>query len=155
MMGSKNPGQSDFLTLKNIAQKSVDNTLIKLKKANDDYNNAKAQLDMLNDYYTEYQQKLTDALTLGIKGNELNNFNAFLFTIEKGILQQQQLLATLKMKQKQIIDKLNECQKKVKVYSNLLEKQQQQYLQQQNRLQQKLTDEFAQQQIARRILNEH
>ncbi|WP_294613743.1 flagellar export protein FliJ [uncultured Gilliamella sp.] len=154
-MGSKNPGQSDFLTLKNIAQKSVDNTLIKLKKANDDYNNAKAQLDMLNDYYTEYQQKLTDALTLGIKGNELNNFNAFLFTIEKGILQQQQLLATLKMKQKQIIDKLNECQKKVKVYSNLLEKQQQQYLQQQNRLQQKLTDEFAQQQIARRILNEH
>lgn len=154
-MGSKNPGQSDFLTLKNIAQKSVDNTLIKLKKANDDYNNAKAQLDMLNDYYTEYQQKLTDALTLGIKGNELNNFNAFLFTIEKGILQQQQLLATLKMKQKQIIDKLNECQKKIKVYSNLLEKQQQQYLQQQNRLQQKLTDEFAQQQIARRILNEH
>lgn len=154
-MGSKNPGQSDFLTLKNIAQKSVDNILIKLKKANDDYNNAKAQLDMLNDYYTEYQQKLTDALTLGIKGNELNNFNAFLFTIEKGILQQQQLLATLKMKQKQIIDKLNECQKKVKVYSNLLEKQQQQYLQQQNRLQQKLTDEFAQQQIARRILNEH
>ena len=154
-MGSKNPGQSDFLTLKNIAQKSVDNTLIKLKKANDDYNNAKAQLDMLNDYYTEYQQKLTDALTLGIKGNELNNFNAFLFTIEKGILQQQQLLATLKMKQKQIIDKLNECQKKVKVYSNLLEKQQQQYLQQQNRLQQKLTDEFAQQQLARRILNEH
>ena len=55
-MGSKNPGQSDFLTLKNIAQKSVDNTLIKLKKANDDYNNAKAQLDMLNVYYTEYQQ---------------------------------------------------------------------------------------------------
>lgn len=153
-MGSKNAGQPAFLTLKKLAQKSVDDMLLKLKKANEDYQNAKAQLDMLNDYYIEYQQKLADALALGIKGSELNNFNAFLFTIEKGIFQQQQLLVTLNMKQKQIIDKLNEYQKSVKVYTNLLEKQHRQYQQQQNRLQQKLTDEFAQQQLARRALNE-
>lgn len=154
-MITKNSGQLTFLTLKKLAQKSVDDTLIKLKKANENYHNAKAQLDVLNNYYIEYQQKLANALTLGIKGSELNNFNAFITTIEQGITQQQQLLITLNMKQKQITDKLNQCQKNLNTYETLLEKQHQQYQLQQNRLQQKLTDEFAQQQLARRILNEY
>lgn len=154
-MVTKNSGQLTFLTLKKLAQKSVDDTLIKLKKANENYHNAKAQLDVLNNYYIEYQQKLANALTLGIKGSELNNFNAFITTIEQGITQQQQLLITLNMKQKQITDKLNQCQKNLNTYETLLEKQHQQYQLQQNRLQQKLTDEFAQQQLARRILNEY
>lgn len=154
-MVTKDSGQLTFLTLKKLAQKSVDDTLIKLKKANENYHNAKAQLDVLNNYYIEYQQKLANALTLGIKGSELNNFNAFITTIEQGITQQQQLLITLNMKQKQITDKLNQCQKNLNTYETLLEKQHQQYQLQQNRLQQKLTDEFAQQQLARRILNEY
>ncbi|OCG23669.1 flagellar export protein FliJ [Gilliamella sp. wkB108] len=154
-MVTKNSGQLTFLTLKKLAQKSVDDTLIKLKKANENYHNAKVQLDVLNNYYIEYQQKLANALTLGIKGSELNNFNAFITTIEQGITQQQQLLITLNMKQKQITDKLNQCQKNLNTYETLLEKQHQQYQLQQNRLQQKLTDEFAQQQLARRILNEY
>ena len=40
-------------------------------------------------------------------------------------------------------------------YTTLLNKQYNKYLQQQNRLQQKLTDEFAQQQLARRLLSEY
>lgn len=154
-MISKNSSQLAFLTLKKLAQKSVDDTLLKLKKAKENYQNAKAQLDILNDYYHEYQQKLANALMLGIKGCELNNFNAFIATIENGITQQQQLLTTLNMKQKQITDKLNEYQRNLNTYTTLLQRQQQQYQQQQNRLQQKLTDEFAQQQFARKILNEY
>ncbi|OCG10316.1 flagellar export protein FliJ [Gilliamella sp. wkB178] len=154
-MINKNPSQLAFITLKKLAQKAVDDTLLKLKKANENYHNAKTQLDVLNGYYHEYQQKLADALTLGITGGELNNFNAFIATIEQGINQQQQLLVTLNMQQKQITAKFNQHQKQLNTYTTLLTKQQQQYQQQQNRLQQKLTDEFAQQQLARRIINEY
>ena len=152
---NKNPSQLAFLTLKKLAQKSVDDNLLKLKKANENQDKAQSQLNVLNDYYVEYQQKLNDALSGGIKGYELNNFNAFIATIEQGIEQQKKLLLTLDIKQKQITNQLNQSQKSLNTYTTLLSKQYNKYLQQQNRLQQKLTDEFAQQQLARRILSEY
>lgn len=154
-MNKQNPGQFAFLTLKKLAQKSVDNTLIKLKHAHDNQRNAQSQLNVLNDYYTEYQQRLNDALSNGIKGCELSNFNAFISAIEHGIEQQKKLLLTLDIKQKQITNELNQSQKNLNTFSTLLNKQHQKYMQQQSRLQQKMTDEFAQQQLARRALNEY
>ncbi|OCG45988.1 flagellar export protein FliJ [Gilliamella sp. Choc5-1] len=144
-----------FTTLKKLAQKSVDDNLMKLKKANENQQNAQSQLNVLTDYYVEYQQKLNNALSEGIKGNELNNFTLFIASIEQGIEQQKKLLLSLNIKQKQIIKNLNQSQKNVNTYTTLLSKQHNQYLRQQNRLQQKLTDEFAQLQLARRILNEY
>ncbi|OCG31029.1 flagellar export protein FliJ [Gilliamella sp. Choc4-2] len=152
---NKNSSQLAFLTLKKLAQKSVDDSLIKLKKATDNHQHAKSQLNILNNYYCEYQQKLSEALSEGIKGYELNNFNAFIASIEQGIAKQKKHLLTLDMKQKQITNQFNQSQKNLNTYKTLLNKQHYRYLQQQNRLQQKLTDEFAQQQLARRISNEY
>lgn len=45
--------------------------------------------------------------------------------------------------------------KSLKTYTTLLDKQDKKQMLQQSRLQQKLTDEFAQQQLTRRILNEY
>ncbi|MCT6867104.1 MAG: flagellar FliJ family protein, partial [Gilliamella apicola] len=108
---NENPSQLAFTTLKKLAQKSVDDNLLKLKKANENQDKAQSQLNVLNDYYVEYQQKLNDALSGGIKGYELNNFNAFIATIEQGIEQQKKLLLTLDIKQKQITNQLNQSQK--------------------------------------------
>lgn len=144
-----------FLTLKKLAEKSVDDKLIKLKYAHDNKCNAQSQLNVLNDYYEEYQQRLNDALSKGIKGAELSNFNSFLSAIELGIAQQKKLLLTLDIKQKQITNELNKSQKSLKTYTTLLDKQDKKQMLQQIRLQQKLTDEFAQQQLTRRILNEY
>lgn len=144
-----------FLTLKKLAEKSVDDKLIKLKYAHDNKSNAQSQLNVLNDYYEEYQQRLNKALSKGIKGAELSNFNSFLSAIELGIAQQKKLLLTLDIKQKQITNELNKSQKSLKTYTTLLDKQDKKQMLQQSRLQQKLTDEFAQQQLTRRILNEY
>ncbi|NUF27918.1 flagellar FliJ protein [Gilliamella bombicola] len=152
---NKNSSKIAFTTLKKLAQKSVDDYLIKLKKANENQQNAQSQLNVLTNYYAEYQQKLNSALSEGIKGSELNNFTLFIASIEQGIEQQKKLLLSLDIKQKQIIKNLNQSQKSLNTYSTLLNKQHNQYLRQQNRLQQKLTDEFAQLQLARRILNEY
>ncbi|WP_081300074.1 flagellar export protein FliJ [Gilliamella sp. Choc5-1] len=152
---NKHSSKIAFTTLKKLAQKSVDDNLMKLKKANENQQNAQSQLNVLTDYYVEYQQKLNNALSEGIKGNELNNFTLFIASIEQGIEQQKKLLLSLNIKQKQIIKNLNQSQKNVNTYTTLLSKQHNQYLRQQNRLQQKLTDEFAQLQLARRILNEY
>ncbi|MWP49029.1 flagellar export protein FliJ [Gilliamella sp. Lep-s21] len=152
---NKHSSKIAFTTLKKLAQKSVDDNLMKLKKANENQQNAQSQLNVLTDYYVEYQQKLNNALSEGIKGNELNNFTLFIASIEQGIEQQKKLLLSLDIKQKQIIKNLNLSQKNVNTYTTLLSKQHNQYLRQQNRLQQKLTDEFAQLQLARRILNEY
>ncbi|MCO6544808.1 MAG: flagellar export protein FliJ [Gilliamella sp.] len=151
---NKNPSQLAFSTLKKLAQKSVDDNLIKLKKANENHQNAQSQLNVLNNYYVEYQQKLNNALFEGIKGSELNNFKSFIASIEQGIEQQKKLLLSLDIKQKQIKNQFNQSQKSLNTYTTLLNKQYNQYLQRQNRLQQKLTDEFAQLQLARRVLNE-
>ncbi|OCG42681.1 flagellar export protein FliJ [Gilliamella sp. Bif1-4] len=151
---NKNPSQLAFSTLKKLAQKSVDDNLIKLKKANENHQNAQSQLNVLNNYYVEYQQKLNNALSEGIKGSELNNFKSFITSIEQGIEQQKKLLLSLDIKQKQITNQLNQSQKSLNTYTTLLNKHYNQYLQRQNRLQQKLTDEFAQLQLARRVLNE-
>lgn len=148
-------GKFAFLTLKKLAEKSVDDKLIKLKNAHDNKRNAQSQLNVLNDYYNEYQQRLNKALSVGITGSELNNFNAFITAIEQGITQQKKLLLTLEIKQKQITNELNQSQKSLNTYTTLLDKQDKKRLLQQNRLQQKLTDEFAQQQLARRMLNEY
>ena len=98
-----------FLTLKKLAEKSVDDKLIKLKYAHDNKCNAQSQLNVL----------------------------------------------TLDIKQKQITNELNKSQKSLKTYTTLLDKQDKKQMLQQSRLQQKLTDEFAQQQLTRRILNEY
>ncbi len=148
-------GKLAFLTLKKLAEKSVDDNLIKLKRMHDNKLNTQSQLDVLNNYYNEYQQRLNNALTNGIKGSELSNFNAFINAIEQGIVQQKKLLLTLDIKQKQLTNELNQSQKSLNTYTTLLDKQHKAHLVQQNRLQQKLTDEFAQQQFARKIQNEY
>ena len=154
-MANQYNGKLAFLTLKKLAEKSVDDKLIKLKNAHDNKRNAQSQLNVLNDYYNEYQQRLNKALSVGITGSELNNFNAFITAIEQGITQQKKLLLTLEIKQKQITNELNQSQKSLNTYTTLLDKQDKKLLLQQSRLQQKLTDEFAQQQLARRMLNEY
>ncbi|MWP47833.1 flagellar export protein FliJ [Gilliamella sp. Pas-s27] len=152
---NKHSSKIAFTTLKKLAQKAVDDNLMKLKSANENQQNAQSQLNALTDYYVEYQQKLNNALSEGIKGSELSNFTSFIASIEQGIEQQKKLLLSLDLKQKQIIKNLNQSQKNVNTYATLLNKQHNQYLRQQNRLQQKLTDEFVQLQLARRILNEY
>lgn len=154
-MANQYNGKFAFLTLKKLAEKSVDDKLIKLKNAHDNKRNAQSQLNVLNEYYNEYQQRLNKALSVGITGSELNNFNAFITAIEQGITQQKKLLLTLEIKQKQITNELNQSQKSLNTYTTLLDKQDKKLLLQQSRLQQKLTDEFAQQQLARKILNEY
>lgn len=154
-MANQYNGKFAFLTLKKLAEKSVDDKLIKLKNAHDNKRNAQSQLNVLNDYYNEYQQRLNKALSVGITGSELNNFNAFITAIEQGITQQKKLLLTLEIKQKQITNELNQSQKSLNTYTSLLDKQDKKLLLKQSRLQQKLTDEFAQQQLARKILNEY
>lgn len=154
-MANQYNGKFAFLTLKKLAEKSVDDKLIKLKNAHDNKRNAQSQLNVLNDYYNEYQHRLNKALSVGITGSELNNFNAFITAIEQGITQQKKLLLTLEIKQKQITNELNQSQKSLNTYTTLLDKHDKKRLLQQSRLQQKLTDEFAQQQLARRMLNEY
>jgi flagellar protein FliJ len=155
MMANQRNGKVAFLTLKKLAEKSVDDKLIKLKRAHDNKCNAQSQLKVLTDYYNEYQQRLNQALSNGIKRSELNNFSAFISDIEQGIAQQKKLLLTLDIKQKQITNELNQSKKNLNTYTTLLDKQHKKYLLQQSRLQQKLTDEFAQQQLTRRVSNEY
>lgn len=143
-----------FTTLQELAQKSVDEAAIKLKKADDNYLEAQHQLNELNDYYQEYQQRLNHSLITGVTGGELANFQAFIVTLEKSILQQKQRLLTLNIQQKQAIQQLYRCQKKLNGYNTLLAKKKHILVERQNRLQQKLTDEFAQQQSIRRALYE-
>lgn len=144
-----------FSILQDLAQKSLDSASMKLKKTQDAYQNAQAQLNMLEGYYKEYQQRLNDHLVQGTNRHTLSNFQFFMGTVEKSIVQQKQVMLMLSEQRRQCQQRVYECQKKVNAYAILCEKQQKILVQRENKLQQKQTDEFAQQQSARKSAYEH
>lgn len=141
---------SAFSTLQDLAQQALDNAHNKVKQAEQIYCQAQEQLNVLNDYVQEYQQRLNRALTTGVMSGDLTNYHLFITQLEQAIRLQQQRMVTLNIKQQQAIAHFYQCHKKLSAYNVLQEKQQQRHQQQQQRLQQKLTDEFSQQQVARK-----
>lgn len=151
---TKHTSQSTFLMLQDVAQQSLDKAMVELKKAEEAYCFAQDQLNELNNYYGEYQERLTAALLNGVNKQTFSNFQFFMSTVEKSIEQQKQVLAVLTVKRTKALQSVYQCQKKVNAYRSLIERKQKFLIRQENRLQQKQIDEFAHQQSVRKSVYE-
>lgn len=152
---TKRTSQSTFLILQDMSQESLDKAMLELKKAEEAYCFAQDQLNKLNNYYGEYQERLTTALLSGVNKQTFSNFQFFMSTVEKSIEQQKQMLVALVVKKTNALQSVYQCQKKVNAYRSLIEKNQKFLIRQENRLQQKQIDEFAHQQSVRKSVYEH
>lgn len=129
--------------------------MVELKKAEEAYCFAQDQLNKLNHYYGEYQERLATALLNGVNKQILSNFQFFMSTVEKSIEQQKHVLVALAAKRAKALQSVYQCRKKVNAYRSLIEKKQKFLIRQENRLQQKQIDEFARQQSVRKSVYEY
>ncbi|WP_392431151.1 flagellar export protein FliJ [Yersinia sp. HM-2024] len=144
--------QSPLVTLRDLAQKAVEQASTQLGQARLSYQNAEQQLSMLLSYQDEYRVRLNDTLSHGMASSSWQNYQQFIQTLEQAIDQHRNQLAQWNVKVEQAVKHWQEKQQRLNAFETLNERAETSARLQENRLDQKLMDEFAQR-ASQRSLN--
>ncbi|WP_019210348.1 flagellar export protein FliJ [Yersinia massiliensis] len=144
--------QSPLVTLRDLAQKAVEQATTQLGQVRLSYHNAEQQLTMLLSYQDEYRVKLNDTLCNGMASSSWQNYQQFIQTLEQAIEQHRHQLAQWNVKVEQAVKHWQEKQQRLNAFETLQERAETTQRLQENRLDQKLMDEFAQR-ASQRSLN--
>ncbi len=136
--------QSPLDTLRDLAQKEVDDAAILLGKVRQSHAQVQKQLDMLLNYETDYRQQLQNTMGEGIDSAHWYNYQQFLLTLEKAIEQHQTQLAHWAQQIEQATLSWQQKYQRLNSFVTLQSRALQKALIQENRQDQKLMDEFAQ-----------
>lgn len=136
--------QSPLDTLRDLAQKEVDDAAILLGKVRQSLAQVQKQLDMLLNYETDYRQQLQDTMGEGIDSAHWYNYQQFLLTLERAIEQHRKQLAHWTQQLEQATLSWQQKYQRLNSFVTLQSRAQQKALIRENRQDQKLMDEFAQ-----------
>lgn len=131
-------------TLKELAEKEVDDAAIQLGNMRRGCQQAEEQLKMLIDYQHEYSLNLNSDMSQGIGSQRWLNYQQFIQTLEKAIDQHKLQLAQWTKKVEQALDFWREKKQRLQAWQTLQDRQAAAALLAENRLDQKKMDEFAQ-----------
>ncbi|MEW5562267.1 flagellar export protein FliJ [Enterobacter asburiae] len=131
-------------TLKELAEKEVDNAALQLGEMRRGCQQAEEQLKMLMDYQLEYQTSLNDTLSQGMASLRWQNYQQFIQTLEKAIDQHRQQLLQWNRRVEQALSAWREKKQRLQAWQTLQDRQAAAELLAENRLDQKKMDEFAQ-----------
>lgn len=137
------PTTSSLKLLLDLAQQRTDSAAKKLGKLNLQQQEAGEKLNLLLQYRHSYQSHFQNSTEKGIDHIEWLNFIAFINKLDAAITEQQQ---TVLYAQNKRIDGGNEflsCQRKLKSYDTLSQRQHIEENMKQSKLEQKVQDEFA------------
>lgn len=135
---------SALATLKDLAEKEVDNAALRLGEMRRGCQQAQEQLQMLMNYQDEYQSSLNTSMSQGIGSQRWQNYQQFIQTLEKAIDQHRQQLAQWNYKVDQALSVWREKKQRLQAWQTLSDRQDSAALLAENRLDQKRMDEFAQ-----------
>ncbi|WES66652.1 flagellar export protein FliJ [Superficieibacter sp. HKU1] len=135
---------SALATLKDLAEKEVDNAALRLGEMRRGCQQAQEQLQMLMNYQDEYQSSLNTSMSQGIGSQRWQNYQQFIQTLEKAIDQHRQQLAQWNHKVDQALGVWREKKQRLQAWQTLSDRQASAALLAENRLDQKRMDEFAQ-----------
>ncbi|KGA99706.1 MULTISPECIES: flagellar export protein FliJ [Leclercia] len=135
---------SALTTLKDLAEKEVDNAAQQLGAMRRGYQQAEEQLKMLIDYQHEYRSNLNNDMTQGIGSQRWINYQQFIQTLEKAIDQHRQQLDQWNQKVDTALNFWREKKQRLQAWQTLQERQVAAATLAENRLDQKKMDEFAQ-----------
>ena len=144
--------QSPLITLRDLAQKAVEQASTLLGQVRLSYQNAEQQLTMLLTYQDEYRVRLNDTLSNGMASSSWQNYQQFIQTLEQAIDQHRHQLAQWNVKVEQAVKHWQEKQQRLNAFETLNERAETTLRLQESRLDQKLMDEFAQR-ASQRSLN--
>lgn len=131
-------------TLRDLAQKDVEKAALQLGDVRRAHKQADDQLSMLLNYQDEYRNKLNDNMSSGIASTRWHNYHQFILTLEKAIEQHRHQLAQWNVKLEQALRLWRDKQQRLHAYETLQARALASELLQENRLDQKRMDEFAQ-----------
>lgn len=131
-------------TLKELAEKEVDNAALLLGEMRRGCQQAEEQLKMLMDYQLEYQNNLNSNMSQGMASLRWQNYQQFIQTLEKAIDQHRQQLLQWNRKVEQALTAWREKKQRLQAWQTLQDRQAAATWLAENRLDQKKMDEFAQ-----------
>ncbi|MDU5689484.1 MAG: flagellar export protein FliJ [Citrobacter freundii] len=133
-------------TLKDLAEKEVDDAAVLLGEMRRGCQQAEEQLKMLIDYQHEYRNNLNNDMGQGITSNRWINYQQFIQTLEKAIEQHRQQLNqwTQRVDQALNLNSWRDKKQRLQAWQTLQDRQTSAALLAENRLDQKKMDEFAQ-----------
>ncbi|CNH35810.1 flagellar export protein FliJ [Yersinia pekkanenii] len=144
--------QSPLVTLRDLAQKAVAQASTQLGQVRLSYQSAEQQLTMLLSYQDEYRVQLNDTLSNGMASSRWQNYQQFIQTLEQAIEQHRHQLAQWNVKVELAVKHWQEKQQRLNAFETLQERAETTQRLHDNRLDQKLMDEFAQR-ASQRSLN--
>nr|WP_318381212.1 flagellar export protein FliJ [uncultured Enterobacter sp.] len=142
---------SALATLKDLAEKEVDDAAVTLGDMRRGCQQAEEQLKMLMDYQNEYRNNLNVDMTQGIGSQRWQNYQQFITTLEKAIEQHRLQLTQWTHKVEQALTCWREKKQRLQAWQTLQDRQSAAALLAENRLDQKKMDEFAQRASSRKI----
>ncbi|ADU69695.1 flagellar export protein FliJ [Pantoea sp. At-9b] len=131
-------------TLRDLAEQDLEKAVIHLGDMRRGHQQADEQLHMLLDYQDEYRNKLNQDMSGGIASTRWTNYHQFIQTLEKAIEQHRQQLLQWSQRLDQALNNWREKQKRLNAYQTLITRAAENALRQENRLDQKRMDEYAQ-----------
>ena len=131
-------------TLKDLAEKEVDDAAVLLGEMRRGCQQAEEQLKMLIDYQHEYRNNLNSDMGQGITSNRWINYQQFIQTLEKAIDQHRQQLHQWTQKVDTALNFWREKKQRLQAWQTLQDRQIAATTLAENRLDQKKMDEFAQ-----------
>ena len=137
-------------TLRDLAEQDLEQAVIHLGDMRRGVKQADEQLSMLLDYQDEYRNKLNTDMSGGISSLRWTNYHQFIQTLEKAIEQHRQQLNQWNQRLDQALSNWQEKHKRLNAYQTLITRAEENALRQENRLDQKRMDEFAQRAAMRR-----
>ena len=144
---AKNNALTTLLTLAVEASEEAAKVLAQVRQT---HTQMAQQLNMLENYQSEYRQKLNQTLHTGMESDKWQNYQQFLVTFELTIEQQQQQLNLWEQRVNEANRHWQEKQQRVNAFDTLIQRAEHTEYQRQNRSEQKQMDEFAQRATLRR-----
>ncbi|MCV9880373.1 flagellar export protein FliJ [Brenneria izbisi] len=136
--------QSPLVTLRELAQKEVEKAAGQLGQVRKAFQQAEQQLNMLLNYQDDYRQKLNTTMTDGMANNSWQNYQQFIQTLDNAIDQHRQQLLQWTSRLDLAMKTWQEKQQRLNAFEKLQDRETTRQLVKNNRIEQKLMDEFAQ-----------
>jgi flagellar FliJ protein len=141
---------SPLATLCSLAQQALEQATLNLGQVRRSCVQAEEQLSMLLNYQSEYQQRLNLNMSDGIAAATWRNYQQFITTLELAIEQHRKQLELWNKRLDNALSEWQEKQQKLNAYQTLQQRADEKLRIQENRLDQKQTDEYAQRSAQRK-----
>lgn len=134
---------SVLTTLLDLAEKEASNAATRLGQARNSQDAAAEKLAMLVQVRAEYSAQLAGRLHEGVSLASMRNFNQFLDKVDQAITGQQDIVNAAELRTLTARSTWQDAKRGTQSYASLIHRAELRHAQQENRNDQKATDEFA------------